>query len=93
MNDNKNNNSDWLIELIKGIDNHISKRFEDLKFDYTLDGKIISSDGSDLYTVEINGGESQIKTIDSKTYNVGDIVIVQIRQNNFSNKFILCKRP
>ena len=55
-------------EINKAIDIKIEERLKSLSFDYTVDGTIISNDGGGLYTVEINGVNYQIKTINNRHY-------------------------
>lgn len=81
-------------EIYKTIDILIRERLKSFPYNYCLEGtiKIINSDGT--YDVEILDSISKIKPLDNtKTYNINDIVFVLVINNDFSNKYILCKKP
>lgn len=81
-------------EIYKTIDIIIGERFKSLPYNYCLEGTIMADNGDGSYQVEIYDSISTIKPIDnSKTYNVNDVVFVLVINNNFSNKYILCKKP
>lgn len=94
----KNKRGDFLDELQKSIlasiKRLIDKKLNKLKFDYTVKGKVkevLTED--EEYKVEINGENYDIKARPDLDLSEDDIVYVRVIQNNFSNKFIDCKKP
>lgn len=78
--------------LSRGIKRLIDKKIKELKFDYTLTGRI-KTVNSNNYTVTIDDYDTDIKARLGLSLQVGDLVYVRVIQGNFSNKFIDCKVP
>lgn len=83
-------------EIIKSILDTINIRvnelFKNLKYDYTLTGRIKTVNAND-YVVTINDYDANIRARQGLSLQVGDLVYVRVIQGNFSNKFIDCKVP
>ena len=80
-------------KLLESIDTMIEERMKELKFNYTIDAKIIEDLTSSEYKILYNGDEYKAKAINNQTYKVDDLVYVLVLNNDFSNKKILCKIP
>lgn len=79
-------------ELLKSIDMLIQERMNKLHYSYFLEGIVKTENIDNTYTVAINGEDFILKPVDNKTFIVGDIVDVCVRNNDFSRKFIAWKR-
>lgn len=80
--------------LLKSIDIMIEERIKKLKFDYSIEGSIVSFNDNGTYNVDYNGNIlKNIKVRQGLDISVGDIVLIKILNGNFSNKFIDLKRP
>lgn len=80
-------------ELYKTISIIFDKKASKLKYNYIVDGKIKSILGNNIYAVQIDEIDYEIKSMyDIISYQIGDIVQVEIFNNDFSNKKIKCKR-
>ena len=79
-------------ELLKSIDMLIKERMDKLQYSYFLEGVVKTVNIDDTYIVTINGEEFTLKAIDDKSFIVGDIVDVCIKNGDFSRKFIAWKR-
>ena len=76
-------------KLYEAIENVFKEKARELKFDYTITGKILSYDSvKDLYTVLYDGSEIQVKARVGLALEVGDIVCIRIIRGDFNNKFI-----
>lgn len=62
-----------------------------LSFDRTVKGRIISSLGNNLYSVQIKENVYTIYAINNISYNANENVWVTIIQNNEKNKIIIGK--
>jgi hypothetical protein len=78
-------------KLFNAIRNIVKKILNKTKFNYCVQGKITVNNNNGTYQVLVNDGTSTIKTMNSNTYIVGDIVWVMIINNNYSDKYILTK--
>jgi membrane protein implicated in regulation of membrane protease activity len=78
--------------FFKAVANIVNKILEKKKFNYCEEGRIIQNNNNGTYEVKINNDTSTIKAMNSDTYNAGDIVKILIINNNYSEKYILCKR-
>ena len=79
--------------LLESIDILVKENNKNQKFNRTEEGKITEVISSNTYNVNIKNNVYQIKTINSEVYNVGDLVLILILNNNFSRKVILGKNP
>jgi len=79
--------------LLESIDILVKENNKNQKFNRTEEGKITEVISSNIYNVNIKNNVYQIKTINSEVYNVGDLVLILILNNNFSRKVILGKNP
>ena len=79
-------------ELLKSIDILITERKKESQCSYFLDGVIKTANIDNTYTTTINGEDFTLKAIDGKTFVVGDIVDVCVKNGDFSRKFIVWKR-
>lgn len=78
--------------ILKTIDILLEEGFRQVRFDYTITGKVLSVNGN-IYTVQYNDSELEVKARDGLTLQTGDIVYIRVVQGNFSEKFIDCKKP
>lgn len=74
-------------ELLQAVDILIKKRLETLGYDYTKTG-VVKSISDNTCIVEIDGSESKCKIKNGISISVGDVVIVKIINNNYSNKIV-----
>ena len=79
--------------IFEAIDSLVQERLKQLKYNYVVEGKITEVISPTTFKVEIDDFEHIIKSINEITYVLDDIVYILIMNNDFSNKFILCKRP
>ena len=79
--------------LLESIDILVKENNKNQKFNRTEEGKITEVISSNTYNVNIKNNVYQIKTINSEVYNVNDLVLILILNNNFSRKVILGKNP
>ena len=79
--------------LLKAIDIIVEERLKNLKFNYTITGKVTEVTDSINYKVLINNEESKVKAINGQTYLVNDVVYILMQNNNKSDRLILCKIP
>jgi len=70
---------------------HIKKE----KLNHTAEGNIVAVLGNNQYTVKINNIAYTIPgtEIPNSNYLVGMIVWIEIPNQNFSHKYIKCKKP
>ena len=79
--------------LLQAIDIIVEERLKNLKFNYTITGKVTEVIDSVNYKALINNEESKVKAINGQTYLVNDVVYVLMQNNNKSDRLILCKIP
>lgn len=81
----------WILDAINNL---IKKALKTAKFDYTFSGKILTDNGNGTYDVLYNDQTlNNVKSKDGLSLLVNDIVYIRVVQNNFSEKYIDCKRP
>lgn len=80
-------------KIINSIEIVLEERLKDLKFNQTLECKILEVLTSPKYKIICNGDEYTVKAINGQTYAVNDLVYVLALNNDTSNKIILCKIP
>lgn len=90
---NISNESKVQQKLLESIDILVKENNKNQKFNRTEEGKITEVISSNTYNVNIKNNVYQIKTINSEVYNVGDLVLILILNNNFSRKVIIGKNP
>jgi hypothetical protein len=73
--------------LLNAIDIKIRKAISELEFNKNLYGKVIASLGNNLYTVQINGENYDIKS-EGQSISIGEVVTITVPNNNFSKKYI-----
>lgn len=80
--------------ILKSIEIMIEEKTKQLKFDYTITGKVLSyDDTTKVYTVLYDDSELLLKARDGLILSINDIVYIRVIQGNFSEKFIDCKKP
>ena len=79
-----------LESILKAIEIIVDAKISNMQYDYTVRGKVISINNSDC-VVEINGEQYTAKIKDGIYIGVGDIVLIQILKNNFSDKIVTGK--
>jgi hypothetical protein len=78
--------------LLESMAIAIEETSKDLKFDYTKRGLVTSVAADQLScTVEIDGAETTCKILTGATILTGDVVLVNIIRNNFSDKYVVGK--
>lgn len=80
-------------DIIEAFNILIDAKINSIKFNRTVEGKITGVIDNSTYKVKIKNEEYKIRRINDDMYNVGDMVLVLVINNNFSNKVILSKRP
>ena len=80
-------------ELLKSIDILINAKMKNLKFNYYIEGKIISSNSGGTYNVDINGFTEVLKARQGLSLSKNDVVLILVPNGNTSFKFIDLKRP
>ncbi|MBU3142223.1 hypothetical protein [Clostridium sp. CF012] len=71
------------------------RKIKNVKYNYTREGFITEVLGDNQYTVKINGFNSSINgtSMPTSQYFVGDVVLIEVVNNDFSFKYIKCLRP
>lgn len=82
-----------LEKLLKSTDILIEEKLKSLKFNYYIEGKIVSINEDGKYTVRINGEDETLSARSGLTLLVGEVVLVCVPNGNESFKFIDLKRP
>lgn len=81
--------------LYNGMVEYFRAAIEDIDFNYTIEGIIISVLGNNQYTVKINNIAYTVPgtTIPISEYKVGMVVWIEVPNQNFSHKYIKCQKP
>lgn len=79
-------------QILKSIDIMIKEKLKNLKFNYYIEGKIVSIN-SGVYTVKINGEDETLSARSGLTLSVGEVVLICVPNGNTSFKFIDMKKP
>lgn len=86
-----NKDSEALLNAIQILINANNKK---LKFNYYIEGTILSLNQDGTCNVDHNGETlKSIKTREGLSLSINDIVLICVINGNFSNKFIDLKRP
>lgn len=77
--------------ILDAIDVVIDSKLKELDFNKTLEGVVreVHDDGCDI---DINGSTIYANKLSGMEYEIGDVVIVLVLNNNYSNKIILGRR-
>lgn len=79
--------NETLLNAMKAI---AQKEVQNLEFDvtekYIIKRKAIDAVGDDCYIIEVNGVEQFVYSINQEEYSSGDIVLVNIPKNNYTEK-------
>ena len=85
-----NENNGIIQGMIDGVSYLIDDRLKKAPNDRTFQGKITNIDGTNLYSVSVNGRiYTNVKSLADTALSVNDIVYVVFPQNNPNNMFIL----
>ena len=85
------NYEDYIIDAIETV---VNKRLKEIRFNYYIEGKILTDNGDGTYDVEYNQQTlSSVKARSGLILAVGNIVFICVVNGDFSNKFIDCVRP
>ena len=79
-------------KFLEAIEIMIDEKLKGLKFCYIIDGTITEVVNANTYKVNIFDSISAINSMNGNQYIVGDIVEIMVRNGNYSDKKILCKR-
>ncbi|MBZ4664471.1 MAG: hypothetical protein JG776_2189 [Caloramator sp.] len=82
-----------LIDFVKSLNKYIQKLIGEAKYNKTEFGVIIGTNQDGSYKVKINDNIHNIYAVEGLNLAVNDIVLIEIANNNFSFKYIKCKRP
>lgn len=82
-----------LINFVKSLNKYISKLIREAQFNKTEFGVIVGANQDSSYKVKINDNIFNIYAVEGLNLAVDDIVLIEIINNNFSYKYIKCKRP
>lgn len=77
-------------EINGAIEIAVQKYCQNLGYDYSFQGIVISIE-SGICTVSLNGELTQCKILHGAMFEVGDIVLVNVNKNNFSDKYVYGK--
>lgn len=80
-------------KILKACEILIDAKLNSLKFNYYLEGKITADNADGTYDVLIRNESYTLKTKDSSTFTLDDIVFVLVPNGDFGRKFIDCIRP
>lgn len=80
-------------EILKSINILVDKKFKSLKFNYYVEGKVLSKNLDGTFLVVINGEQENLTARSGLSLNVNDVVLVLVPNGNTSFKFIDLKRP
>lgn len=80
-------------EILKSINILVDKKFKNLKFNYYIEGKVLSKNLNGTYLVIINGEQENLKARSELNLNINDVVLILVPNGNTSFKFIDLKRP
>lgn len=80
---------DIMIDAFKEL---IEEKFKGLKFNYKVEGVVTEVIATTTYKVRIQNNIETIKSMNSDTYLLNDVVYVMVFNNNLSDKKILCKK-
>jgi len=84
------NYDDKALEVLSNsIKLTIQEYLANAPFDKTVEGRIVASLGNNLYTVQLNGNNYNIKSYSGVTYSVNNIVRITIPQNDYKNMYII----
>ena len=84
---------DALINLVKSTCESLIGKLAISKIHMEGIIKALPLDGSEKYTVIINGEEYSIPPRSGMTFSVGDVVIITLYNGDSNRKFIDTKRP
>ena len=70
----------------------IEQKFKGLKFNFKVEGVITEVVTTNTYKVRMQNNIETIKSMNSDTYLLNDVVYVIVFNNNLSDKKILCKK-
>lgn len=76
-----------LNNILQAIENFVTTKSENLKFDKTYRAKVTDDKGSGVYTIQVNGKEYDINAGDN-TLEVGNMVKAKVPLNNFSDIYV-----
>lgn len=81
--------------VFQSLVNFFNSYIKDVEINYTRYGTVIQVLGNNQYTVKINNLPYTINAPSkpSALYVVGDIVMIEIVNNDFSHKYIKCLKP
>jgi len=88
----RNDNQDCNI-LLSTLSKLIDEKLKHLKFNRTQDGIITGTNVNGSYQVKMNDTIYNIYAVDGLVLTTNDAVLVEIINNDFSFKYIKCKRP
>ena len=80
-------------EILKAIEIMITAYNKDSKYDKTQWGIITAINVDGTYAVTHNGEVFDLTAVSGLTLAINDVVLVFVPNGNFSQRFILCKRP
>lgn len=82
-------------ELVNSMKLVFQKMIKSVKYNYTVHGMVKAVLGDNEYKVVINGQESIVSgtTMPVSQYFVGNIVLIEVVNNDYSFKYIKCLKP
>jgi len=90
----KNEMSKILNDAIyESVNKIFEERIKKLSFNYCVEGQIRQINSNGTYDCIINGQIQTVYAMNGEIYARNDIVYILVINNNYSNKYILCKKP
>jgi hypothetical protein len=81
--------------MYKSLSIFFKSWIKDVKYNSTKEGFVTEVLGNNQYKVKINGQDSIINgtSMPASEYFVGDVVSIEVVNNDYSFKYIKCLRP
>ena len=79
--------------ILDAIEILLNKRLSTLSYNYYIDAKVLQDNLDGTYDVQINSETYTLKAREGVTLVANDLVLICVRNGNFSDKHIDMKRP
>ena len=79
--------------ILKTIKLLLEEESKNLHFNRTVYGTVKVDNLDGTYIITINDSDTVLKAVEGLNLQVNDVVVIMVNNNNYSDKFILCKRP
>lgn len=81
--------------MYKASEEYFNGHIIDVSMNYTIEGIVVSILGNNQYSVKINNIDYTIPGTEmpASNYTIGMTVWIEIPNQNFTQKYIKCKKP